>query len=662
MSVPEFHNFVANDIFVHNCWHPDIEEFIEAKRTANKLDKFNVSVGCYNDFMNLVTEVEETGIDKQWDLVFPDTTCAEYSSQWDGDIYTWKEKGLPVIVHKTVSVKSLWEKIMKSTYDFNDPGVLFLDRANETYLNNYVNPYAIRTSNPCGEQMLIYGGVCDLGSLCLPFLLNDDYTDFDFKKVRFATRRAVEFLDRVNDISNTPCGEYSKNAKSKRRIGLGIMGWGSALYLLKKRFGSKEAENIKNDLMRCITLEAVAASIELAILHGPHDGCDKDKLADHSFWKQIELPADAINAIRKYGMRNSALFSIQPTGNTSILFEVVSGGCEPVFLHEYIRTTIVQSPPDHIKDLCSKYWQGEFVETEMFKFAKEGDETILRGVDENGVVYKIDKNRGLTKEVLCEDYGVKILKERGEWNPGAEWAVTTNNLTVHDHITDLKGWAKWIDSSISKTINLPNNYPYDDFKRIYLEAYKSGVIKGITTYRDGTMTSVLSSIEKKDNIIKKRPKKLRCDIHHPTVKGNKYYVAIGLDDNDKPYEIFAGENGIDKDISNGFIQRIRNGRYSLIADNEVVIEDMGERCSNEEEAVARLASISLRNGVEIQSIVDQLEKTKGSLSGFAKVMCRILRKYIPDSAKCNDQCPECKDGLVYQEGCKKCVNCGFSKC
>lgn len=993
------------------CWHPDIEEFIEAKRTANRLDKFNISVGCSNEFMDAVRRVEETDVDENWNLVFPDTSFDKYATEWDGDIDRWKANGYPIIVYKSISVKYLWEKIMRSTYDFNDPGVLFLDRANETYLFNYsgnrihstnpcvakgtlvntphgykkvedikigdyistvldwesvqniethknvpvfkvtfsdggsqivtqghryhilrkgslskkvekvqlkdvkigdrvvitsayidfsendeqeykkglksgillgdgsytgeikissstddedynccvkslfgednfnkdyfatdgsksmslclkknvvdinnlgltpqyseektidysilnnksviiglldgllatdgnvnlksnhpqlrwfttspvlaqtirdhllylgchgfitnsfdeggiingrkivrknikytitisgesfrnyakltriamvhmkkyrsivkalsefklsgncwhatitnIEPYGVSdvydlyceesdtwitsgyTQQGCGEQNLPFGEVCDLGSLCLPFLLNDDYTDFDFKKVRFATRRAVEFLDRVNDISNTPCDEYSKNAKSKRRIGLGIMGWGSALYLLKKRFGSKEAENIKSDLMRCITLEAVDKSIELAILHGPYDGCDKDKLADHPFWQQIQLPANTINAIRKYGMRNSALFSIQPTGNTSILYEVVSGGCEPVFLHEYIRTTIVQSPPDYIKELCPKYWQGEFVETEMFKFSKEGDETILRGVDENGVVYKIDKNRGLTKEVFCEDYGVKILKERGEWDSGAEWAVTTNNLTVYDHITDLKGWAKWIDSSISKTINLPNNYPYDDFKRIYLEAYKSGVIKGITTYRDGTMTSVLSSIEKKDTIIKKRPKKLRCDIHHPTVKGSKYYVAIGLDDNDKPYEIFAGENGIDKDIASGFIQRIRNGRYSLIADNEVVIEDMGERCSNEEEAVARLASISLRNGVEIQSIVDQLEKTKGSLSGFAKVMCRILRKYIPESAKCNDHCPECKESLVYQEGCKKCVNCGFSKC
>lgn len=643
------------------CWHPDIEEFIEAKRAANRLDKFNISVGCSNEFMNAVHRVEETGVDENWNLEFPDTSFERYADEWDGDIDKWKSKKYPVNVYKTISVKYLWEKIMRSTYDFNDPGVLFLDRANETYLFNY-SGNRIHSTNPCGEQNLPYGEVCDLGSLCLPFLLYKDCSGFDEAKVVFATRNAVQFLDRVNDISNTPCNEYSKNAKSKRRIGLGVMGWGSALYLLKIRFGSDKAEKLKKELMGLITRTAVQESIELARKYGCYTGCDKEKLADHPFWKQIGLPQTLIDNIRLFGMRNSALFSIQPTGNTSILFEVVSGGCEPIFLHEYIRTTIVQSPPDHIKDVCPKYWQGEFVETEMFKFAKEGEETILRGVDAEGTVYKIDKNRGLTKEVLCEDYGVKILKERGEWNSSADWAVTTANLTVHDHITDLRGWAKWIDSSISKTINLPNNYPYDDFKRIYLDAYKSGVIKGITTYRDGTMTSVLSSTEKKETPIKKRPKKLPCDIHHPTIKGIKYYVAIGLDDAGKPYEIFAGENGIDKDISSGFIQRIRNGRYSLIADNEVVIEDMGERCSNEEEAVARLASISLRNGVDIQSIVDQLEKTKGSLSGFAKVMCRILRKYIPEATKSNDKCPECANYLVYQEGCKKCANCGFSKC
>lgn len=643
------------------CWHPDIEEFIEAKRSANRLDKFNISIGCSNEFMEAVRRVEETGVDEDWNLIFPDTSYQHYTSEWDGDIDKWQLKGYPIVVHKSVSVKYLWEKIMRSTYDFNDPGVLFLDRANETYLFNY-SGNKIHATNPCGEQNLPYGEVCDLGSLCLPFLLNSDYTGFDEEKVIFATRRAVQFLDRVNDISNTPCYEYSENAKNKRRIGLGIMGWGSALYLLKTRFGSDKAEKLKKELMGLITRTAVQESTELAREYGCYTGCDKEGLANHKFWKQIELPQTLIDNIRLFGMRNSALFSIQPTGNTSILYEVVSGGCEPVFLHEYIRTTIVQSPPDHIKTFCPKYWQGEFVETEMFKFTKEGEETILRGIDAEGTVYKIDKNRGLTKEVLCEDYGVKILKERGEWNPNADWAVTTNNLTVSDHIIDLRGWAKWIDSSISKTINLPNDYPYEDFKRIYLDAYKSGVIKGITTYRDGTMTSVLSSVDKKETNTIRRPKKLRCHIYHPTVKGRKYYAAIGLTDDCKPYEIFVGDNGIDKDVTEGFIQRIRNGRYSLISDNEVLIEDMGEHCSDEEEAVARLASISLRNGVDIQSIVDQLEKTKGSLSGFAKVMCRILRKYIPESTRSNDKCPECKNNLVYQEGCKKCVYCGFSKC
>jgi ribonucleoside-diphosphate reductase alpha chain len=133
----------------------------------------------------------------------------------------------------------------------------------------------------------------------------------------------------------------------------------------------------------------------------------------------------------------------------------------------------------------------------MFKFTKEGDEEILRGVDSEGIVFKIDKNRGLTKEVLCEDYGVRHLKESGQWDPDAEWAVTTTNLRVRDHVEDLKGFARWVDSAMSKTVNVPNEYSQEDFKEIYLDSYRSGYVKGVTTYRAGTMATVLSAKEEK---------------------------------------------------------------------------------------------------------------------------------------------------------------------
>ena len=245
--------------------------------------------------------------------------------------------------------------------------------------------------------------------------------------------------------------------------------------------------------MQVFTHAAVDALIDLAIEKGCFRDCDKDAHSKAIFWDNIKLPTHTIERIKKHGIRNSALFSIQPNGNTSIFANIISGGCEPEFLHEYVRTVILSECPDFLKEFCPKYWEGDYVANEYFKSHKEGGDNILKYKHANGVTYKIDKNRGLTKEVLCESYGVRKLKRLNKWNPKDEFAVTTNDISVQDHIDDMCGFAKWIDAAISKTVNIPNNYPYDDFKDLYLTAYKTGFLKGITTYRSWTMTTVLSA-------------------------------------------------------------------------------------------------------------------------------------------------------------------------
>ncbi len=645
----------AQMALLFNC-HPDIEEFIKAKRVPNKLDKFNVSVACYNSFMDAVVRVEESGVDENLDLYFPDTTSAHYKEEWDGELEKWLKLDLPIIKYKQLSVKYLWELIMKSTYDFNDPGVLFIDRCNETYLANYLTDKHISKCNPCGEQTMPAASVCDLGTLCLPFFLAG--SEFQYKELEEAVRIAVRFLDNVNDISKTPHKEYDQSAKEMRRIGLGIMGWGSLLYLTGIRYGSDKSSKLIDSIMSTIVYTAFETSADLAAEKGWFIGCDPITILENEYVKRINLPENIRQKILAHGLRNSALFSIQPNGNTSILCEVMSGGLEPVFLHEWVRTTIVQSPPDHIREVCPKYWEGDFVETSMFKFVKEGEETILRGTDNKGTVYKIDKNRGLTREVLCEDHAVSILKREGKWNPQADWAVTTADLKVEDHIKEMTGWCKWLDASCSKTVNIPNNYPYEDFKKIYLNAYKSGVIKGITTYREGTMTNVLAPV-KKDN---RRPKKLPCDIFYPSVKSKKFFVAVGLKEDRTPYEIFCGEDGFENKSNEGFIQRVVKGRYALISDNEIIVDSINELCSDEEEAIARMTSISLRNNVPLKDIINQLEKVRGSVNIFAKVMCRILRRYLDKGSIAEDNCPECGKNLIHAEGCLKCASCSFSRC
>jgi ribonucleoside-diphosphate reductase alpha chain len=696
---------------VLDCWHPDVEEFITAKLTEGRLTKFNISVNCSNEFMDkivsitdLLKEMKELNdspvltpeahevaknyynilaskvqeLDR-WDLIFPDTTYPAYKEEWDGNIANWKFKNYPIKIHKTVSALELWNNIIESTYTRNDPGVLFLDIANKTHCWNYGGPKAyIAATNPCAEQCLPFGSVCNLASFNLTQFVDFTNGRFDKIKLKKYIPFAVRFLDNINDLTNAPLPEYADSIKNRRRIGLGVMGWGSSLYMLKTRFASSKAESLKRELMRVFTHTAVEASIDLAIEKGKFADCESEKHADVYFWKQIDLPEDLVDKIRTFGIRNSALFSCQPTGNTGVLANIVSGGIEPIFLHEYIRTVIIPNCPESLLSKAPKYWQGEFQETELFKFTKEGGDTILR-CEYEGVVYKIDKNRGLTKEVPCVDYGVRFMKEKGQWDADADWAVTTDSLTVEEHVRDMMGFGVWMDSSMSKTVNIPNDYSYEKFKDIYLDAYKTGFLKGITTYRAGTMATVLSSNEKKeeklvevipDSMPPKRPKTLKGELHHFKVNNHQYYVAVGLyGDKEQVYEIFTGINEDKKDLfipktsKIGKIRKDARGKYTFIDEEKEEYVLNNGHSDDSADALTRVISTALRHGTNISFIVHQLEKTKGPIVSFSKVLARTLKRYIKEGSEVKgEECEECGGKLIRQEGCLRCSSCNYSKC
>jgi ribonucleoside-diphosphate reductase alpha chain len=677
---------------VLDVWHPDIEEFITAKMQENRLNKFNLSVNCSNEFMERVAaicerrkilESNQPDFDtlfpkieaelkelENWNLIFPDTKHPQYKKEWDGNIQAWKAKGYAVKVVKTVKTLELWDLIMQSTYNRNDPGVLFLDRANETHCYYYGGRKTwIASTNPCGEQCLPFGFVCNLASMNLTqFVTNKGI--FDFDKFDKYIPWAVRLLDNVNDYTAAPLPEYAASIKEARRIGLGVMGWGSLLYMMRIRFGSPEAEQLKERIMSKLTTTAIQASINLAREKGMFAGCRPAAHADAPYFKKIGLCQTLLDQIKKYGIRNSALFSCQPTGNTGVFANVVSGGIEPVFLSEYIRTVIVDGCPADMLDIVPKYWEGEFKETDTFKWTQEGNDKILRGTHK-GIVYKIDRNRGLTKEVPCVDYGVRWLKERDLWDAKAKWAVTSSSLTVQEHLTDMKGFAKWIDSSISKTVNLPNDYPYEDFKTLYLDAFKSGVLKGITTYRAGTMMNVLAANKCviSTTAAPKRPQDMAGELHHFVIDGRKYYVAVGLfGDENQPYEVFTGVNEtrkeiyIPKTVKTGVIKKQGRGNYHFVHEGEVY-ELTNGHSNDTAAALTRIISTALRHGTDIAFIVHQLEKTEGPITCFSKALARTLKKYIKDGTSISgEECPECKGKMVRKEGCASCPQCGHSKC
>ena len=289
-----------------SCWHPDIEEFITAKQTSGRLDKFNMSVLITDDFMNAVVN------DDEWNLYFPDFDKVKgtYEDEWDGNIKKWIDGGHPIKIYKTYkNANELWDLIMKSTYNRNEPGVLFIDVINR-FNNLYYLEY-ISATNPCGEQILPIGGVCLLGSLNLTQFIKGD--DWDYDKLKEIIPLAIRFMDNVNDLTYVPLIEQKDNLKKKRRIGMGIMGYGSALLMMKKRYGSKEVIKMTDKLMQFIANTAYQSSALLAKEKGYFPLYQEEKYLKSKFIEN--LSDETKNLIKKHGIRNSHLLSIQPTGN-----------------------------------------------------------------------------------------------------------------------------------------------------------------------------------------------------------------------------------------------------------------------------------------------------------------------------------------------------------
>ena len=653
-----------------SVWHPDIEEYIQAKQTPGRLTKFNMSVLITDEFMDAVKN------NQPWNLEFPDyeTHSDEYKKEWDGNLKKWKALGYSTVVYKTYeNANQLWDMIMTSTYTRNEPGVLFVDTMNK--LNNLYYCEHINATNPCGEQILPIGGVCLLGSINLTQFVDFDKKDWDYNKLGKLIPIAVRMMDNVNDKTYVPLPTQREGLKNKRRIGLGFLGYGSALMMLKVRYGSEEALNLTQKLMDFLANKAYQSSAIIASEKGAFPLYDEEKYLNSNFVKQ-SLSEETKSMIRKYGLRNSHLLSIQPTGNSSVFANNVSGGLEPLFMPLYVRTSIMPYAPEGLDKPKNIDWENKtYDSTTTWTWIKEGDENLLK-TEFGGYVWKFDKSRGLLRESWVKDYAVRFLEGKGEWDATATWAATTTELTIDEHVKTMAIMAKYIDSAMSKTVNLPFEYPYEDFKRLYTELYNTGVVKGGTTYRAGTMTAVLSDKSSSDNVTNdntipktnapKRPKTLTCDVHHLTVSGDKWIVLVGLLGED-PYEIFAFKKkniNLSEKFKHGKLTKVRKGKYDLELDG-FTLEDLKELFeSDEQEALTRMISTSLRHGADINFIYEQLMKSEGTIVSFSKAIARTLKKYLKDENFSAITCESCgsPDGMTMQEGCYKCKDCGYSRC
>jgi ribonucleoside-diphosphate reductase alpha chain len=379
-----------------------------------------------------------------------------------------------------------------------------------------------------------------------------------------------------------------------------------------------------------------------------------------------------------------------PTGNTGIYAKNVSGGIEPVFSPGYSRWSIV--PEFDRRDLINSglvfpdVSKQEWFETEHFVFSNRGNEQILKG-SYNGKNYEIDKNRGLTVENPCYDYGWKFVLDNYTPEQIAKMTddgifATAQTLEVEDHTNVLEIIAHYTNQSNSKTINVPNDYSYDKFKDIYMKAYDAG-IKGITTYRDGTMTAVLEVSNKtepskitnfQEHNAPKRPESLECDIHQVKIKGEAWTIFVGLMEG-KPFELMGGKSSfvnISKKITKGkLVKNSKKGGanksiYDLHYGDEdapTVIKDVVRTFENPTQGeFSRILSLALRHGSPVQYVVEQLQKATDDITSMASAASRVLKKYIRDGERVSGQkCPTCGKELVYLDGCVSC-SCGWSKC
>ena len=594
------------------CDHPDIEDFVSAKADPARLRMFNMSVLVTDAFMEAVKG------DSAWELTF------------DGTVY------------HTVQARDLWSKIMRATFDYAEPGVIFIDRINA--MNNLSYCETIAATNPCGEQPLPPYGACLLGSINLARLVRDPFeagAGIDPDELAGLVTTAVRMMDNVVDISRFPLEAQAREAAAKRRIGLGVTGLADALLMVGLRYGSDKAAKLTEAWLKMIARAAYLASVGLARKKAPFPLFDRDAyLASGSL---AHMDEDVRAAISEHGIRNALLTSIAPTGTISLYAGNVSSGIEPIFAHTYTRKVL----------------------------QKDGSRT--------------------EEEVV--DYAVQVYREKfGADAELPDHFVNAQTLAPLDHVRMQASAQKWVDSSISKTINCPPDINFDDFKSVYMAAWDQGC-KGCTTYRPNAVTgSVLSvaetgSVEPGEAVPAEpavlasegqviyisepldRPPSLEGQTYKLKWPGSEHAIYITINDiiqagRRQPFEVFINSKNMEHFAWTVALTRMISAVFRRGGDVSFVVEELKAVFDPRGGAWIEgryIPSILAAIGGVIERHLIAIGFIAGE--GMGLKSDPNAQTLVVGGAPRGPSCPSCgQPGMQMIEGCMTCGSCGHSKC
>lgn len=670
------------------CMHPEIFKFVTMKDDRTKVTGANVSVKFTEEFMQAL----ENGKDFYCRFPVNGKLPVHYAVEYN--ILHTGENGVSFM---KIKPQELFDLVAEMAWKNGEPGVAYYDRVVDYSPEGVYEKYRAKVCNPCGEQWFAFLETCRLIALNLWSIVKRHFEenaeiDYDLLyEIAYMQQRLgdnlvdleCEYIDRILikiDIDSEPeeikaterklWQDIQKIAREGRRTGGGFTALGDMLAALNLKYDSDEAIATIEKVMKTKMRAELDCTIDMAILRGTFVGWDKNKEFDfkensllligkNSFFKMIEkdFPEQALN-MYLYGRRNTNWSTVAPTGSVSLMTQTTSG-LEPLFKAYYIRRKKINPSEEgnriDFTDQNGDNWQEYAVLHPKFltwiKTQKGFDieEEYITGSEAS---HNVEHNKKMLEFIFKLSPYYKSEADDISWEKRIDIQAVIQ---------------KYTSNAISSTINLPTNIPQQVVKDIYLRAYHKG-LKGVTVYRDGSRSGVLINEPTKATIDKfgytdaiKRPIELNAHYHPVTIRGKLFAVIIGLYDN-LPYELFAFESPLKNEKIDGKIIKNGVGQYSFVSSSYTIKNIQLSSDHTDEKLLTRMCSQLLRHGVNPKYIVEQVEKTEVTIVSFAKAIIRVLKLYIPNEST-KQVCKVCNEPtVIYEEGCRKCTNCGDSKC